>query len=669
MDSRVISAILTLKDKDFSSGLKGANGKLTELGRAMKRVENQISSFGQSVDTTITNIGKGAAGLATGALAGLGAIAANTFYEMDQAFAKLEAQTGATGAELADLQGAATDVFKRGYGESLAEVGDALARVKQNMQGITGKEIEDVTANALLLAKTFDSDVNEVTRGVNNLMENFGVTVEQAFDMFAAGGQRGLNFSNEMFENVAEYSSLFQEAGYSVEEYFGILERGAQNGVYNLDYVNDVVGEFQKRIKDGSKTTSDAMGLMSKDTQKVWQQFLKGDGTVKDVASTIISELKGMDDQVKAGQIGVELFGTRWEDLESDAVYAMLGTTEAMKNFEGATEQAANAVEGLFSNRIKSAFRDATMSIAELGNTTQGKELLDWIASSVEKLVPLLTELGQKALDFATFIKDNWTPIKETIIAVTAAAVAFKASLLAMSIISTVTTWINTMRTAVTLAGGAFKALNIVMRANPIGVVITLVTALVGVGVLLYRNWDMVKLKASELWAKVSEVFSNIYNWGAEKIGGVTSFFSNLIKKVSDFISRITNFKMPEWISTVGEKVGGAVSKISGFINGSHATGLNRVPFDGYVAELHEGEMVIPARQAEKIREQGGNIHNVGTQGGTVTNNTSNTSSVVNRTNNNSSPVINMTVNANQLSYDEVTRKLSKDLILALLNM
>ena len=35
----------------------------------------------------------------------------------------------------------------------------------------------------------------------------------------------------------------------------------------------------------------------------------------------------------------------------------------------------------------------------------------------------------------------------------------------------------------------------------------------------------------------------------------------------------------------------------------SHASGIDNVPFDGYVAELHKGEMVIPADQANKIRE------------------------------------------------------------------
>lgn len=50
----------------------------------------------------------------------------------------------------------------------------------------------------------------------------------------------------------------------------------------------------------------------------------------------------------------------------------------------------------------------------------------------------------------------------------------------------------------------------------------------------------------------------------------------------------------------------------SGFpINGSFASGLNYVPFDGFIAELHKGEMIVPAKEAQGLRGgiQYGNIN------------------------------------------------------------
>ena len=39
---------------------------------------------------------------------------------------------------------------------------------------------------------------------------------------------------------------------------------------------------------------------------------------------------------------------------------------------------------------------------------------------------------------------------------------------------------------------------------------------------------------------------------------------------------------------------------IGGTVDGSHASGLSRVPFDGYIAELHQGERVLTADQAKQ---------------------------------------------------------------------
>lgn len=45
---------------------------------------------------------------------------------------------------------------------------------------------------------------------------------------------------------------------------------------------------------------------------------------------------------------------------------------------------------------------------------------------------------------------------------------------------------------------------------------------------------------------------------------------------------------------------GSTASTVVGF--GSHADGLDYVPYDGYLAELHEGEMVVPAAQSKILR-------------------------------------------------------------------
>ena len=63
------------------------------------------------------------------------------------------------------------------------------------------------------------------------------------------------------------------------------------------------------------------------------------------------------------------------------------------------------------------------------------------------------------------------------------------------------------------------------------------------------------------------------------------------------------------WNAVSMAKNGASVNAIAAqfAVNGSHASGLDYVPFDGYIAELHRGEMVVPADEASMLRGGSGN--------------------------------------------------------------
>ena len=698
MSKRVISAVLELKDKNFQSGMKRSGRNLSDFERQSIRVGNNVENMAKKAVSGFKMIGTAAVGLAAGGITALSAGVAKTMLDMDSSFATLQAQTGTFGSDFADIKSAAIDTFKNGYGNSLDEVTSAISRVKQNMKDLDNGAIANVTSNAMLLAKTFDSDVNEVTRGVSNTMQAFGVTADKAFDLFTAGGQRGLNFSNEMFDNVAEYASLFGTMGYTAEEYFGILERGSQAGIYNLDFANDIMKEFQIRVKDGSKKTGVAMSAMSKSTQNVWKEFLKGNGTVADVTSKVVNELKIMDDQVKAGQLGVELFGVKFEDMEADAVYSMLGTTEAMKDFEGATKTATDVVEGTFVNRIKSSWRDLQTSIAQSASDGTGKEFMDTLASTAEKAVPKVTELANKAMEFGLTIRDNWKPIKETIIAVGTGVVAMGVAFKGLAIITSVTAALKGTTTVLGVAKVAMHGFNAAIRANPIGAAATAIGLLVAGGVLLYRNWDTVTAKTKEVWASIGglegalrivtgpigmvvgaaidlaknwdstkSVWENV--WGAMKRSAAETVNSVIggINKMIETINLIPGVNIPiiakvDWgtVTNAGSKQVYSARTSTKAQMASFAVGSNRIGHD-QIAQIHKDEMILPSRQAEKVRQVGGNINNI--------------DKLITKSNGNigkGGNIINIqfgNIHADQLKYEDVVNRLAKDIDLALSNM
>jgi phage-related minor tail protein len=346
------------------------------------------------------------------------------------------------------------------------------------------------------LAQTFDADINEVTRAGSNLMKGFGIDSEEAFDLMAHGAQNGLNFSNEMFDNLSEYAPLFGEMGFSASEYFQLLEQGSKAGVYNLDYINDAMKEFQIRVKDGSKSTSDAMGQMSESTQKVWKDFLAGKGTVKDVHNAVIAELKGMDDQVKANEIGVGLYGTKWEDLEADAMYALGNIDGGVKGVKGSMDEMNRVTEESFGTKWKQFTREALLALEPLG-----KVLLDFAMVVMPYVSAAIATVAEAF--------GNMSPFMQAVtvgIGLIVAAIGPFLTILGM-MIGPITNVINVfmkLRPMFNVIRTAILALT-----GPVGIIIAVVTTL---AIVIYQNWDQIRVWTIEKFTEVKNFLSNFFD-------------------------------------------------------------------------------------------------------------------------------------------------------------
>ena len=114
--------------------------------------------------------------------------------------------------------------------------------------------------------------------------------------------------------------------------------------------------------------------------------------------------------------------------------------------------------------------------------------------------------------------------------------------------------------------------------------------------------WDKVKTGFSERFIAMLNSFKDTIASIAEKIKG---FFAKPFELMSDAIAgakeKALDFarKIPGMKYIIGEKENIGTAKAT--INGSHANGLNYVPFDGYIAELHKGERVLTKDENESI--------------------------------------------------------------------
>ncbi|OOR70880.1 phage tail tape measure protein, partial [Bacillus cereus] len=478
-----------------STEVQQLEAKLNQAKTTLKQFENSLQSVGRSGSQAADGMAEinkkldmnnlmEAAEVLQGIsekLIEMGKSIVNTAIEFDGSQRKIQASLGLTGKGAENLQKIAVDTWKKGFGENLEEVDNALIKVYQNMRDVPHEELQGASENVLTLAKVYDVDLNEATRGAGQLMSQFGLSTQETFDLLAAGAQEGLNYSDELFDNLSEYAPLFKQGGFSAQEMFTILANGTKSGSYNLDYINDLVKEFGIRVQDGSKGVSEGFGDLSEETQKVWKSFNEGKGTAADVFNVVLGDLQKMDDKVKANQIGVALFGVKWEDMGAEAVLSLNNVHGGLGDVTGRMGEMKKLQEESLGQQFQKALRETQAALEPLG----------------KKFAELAKDILPPIVDGVKAVMDWFSKLSE----------ADQTLLMVMSALSTAFIILPPIVAALAVS---FGALNLAFL--PVIATIAAVSLAITGIIMLIRNWGEITDWLFEKWSQFKDWFGGLWS-------------------------------------------------------------------------------------------------------------------------------------------------------------
>lgn len=687
------------KNKIMTTIVNMAGNVDPSVQKAFREVESRLEGMNGKAIAVGASVAAAGAGITVGAVhAGKALINMGDAY--NSTMGDLQAKTGATAAEMEGLSDAVEGVYAdRNLGTDMQDVADAVALAKQTT-GLWGEDLESVSADALMLRDTFDYDLNESLRASKALMTNFGLDSHTAMNYIAEGAQKGLDYSGELLDTISEYSVQFAKVGMDADDMFNIMQAGAENGAWNLDKVGDAIKEFSIRSIDGSKTTQEAFAALGYDADEVMGIFAKGGEDANIAFNTILHDLISMDDEVARDAVGVQLFGTMWEDLGVDAMAALSEVTDGAY-LAGDALNEINAVKyDTVGQALQGISRQLEVQLAPAGSAAAQRlaEMSPQITESLKTVSPYIEDLAVKFSDvlvdgidlaiaaliwcsqntdtlkaaavglgivFATFsaakmitsihnavaafsllraahLKEKAETIylqalyaKDAVVkgASTAATVAQTAATGAWNVVAGI-------GTAVTSAFGAAMA----FLTSPIGLVILAIGALIGIGVLLYKNWDTVKMYAVQLgtflsgvWNSISTAVGNFINGIKEKflsgfnalVGIVKAPINGVISLINGAINGINGISVdiPDWVPGFGGKHFGLMLPTmpllakGGFTNGASIAGEAGteavISFDPSVRSQNlsywakAGQMLGALPEGVSVLESGGDINSV----------------------------------------------------------
>lgn len=463
----------------------------TDLSNFKKEIEDVKSSASELKDTlkeTATGIGAGLA------VAGGGvATAIMSYNSVEDALNHLQAQTGMSADEMNKFKGAMENVYNGNYGEDMKDIANVMASVAQFTGETDPDKIQKITENVFALSDTFEYDYAESLRTIKMLMDQFGLSSDEAFNLIAQGTQKGLNKNGDLLDTVNEYSVHYKQLGYTAEEFFNSLENGSAAGTFSVDKLGDAMKEFGIRSKDTAKTTTEGFELIGLDADKMLEAFAKGGDSAKEATKKTLDALFNLKDEVKQNQAGVDLFGTMWEDLGIEGVKALMNVTgEADK-----TKQSMQDIQDV-------KYDDLGNRLEILGRKTQ----TEVINPLIEKFFPVFED----GVDWAADHLDDLTGIVKALGKQVAIVWGVKKTTeIAKGVIKLIDNY-KTLATATKVATDGQKGLNAAQAANVIGLVVgavfSLISAIDSYNETQWENSDLKKEidKTAELTEKWNDL-------------------------------------------------------------------------------------------------------------------------------------------------------------------
>lgn len=516
-------------------------------GEVLKAAGDQVSQVGDK----ITGVGKNILPVST-AVGAVGAAFIKFADDSQSAANQFVAATGAASEETEKFQEIIENVYQNNYGEGFADIADAMLKVKQNIENIDDSELQEATESAIALRDTFGYDFAESTRAANTLMENFGVTAGEAFNLVVQGAQNGLDYSGELIDNINEYSVQFQKLGLDAEDMFSIFASGAENGAFNLDKIGDAVKELSIRVVDGSDTTRQGFELLGLNADEMSAKFAQGGESAKAAFEQVIEGLEEMEDPLDQNTAGVDLFGTMWEDLGPEVVTSLSTINESIDQ----TNESMDTLKEQKYDDLKSQF-------SELGRTFTTEVAIPL----GEQLIPVISDvigwLGGLVQAFSEL-----DPTIQNIILVIGVVITVIGPLI--TIIGTVVSAIGSVISFIgTLFGGISSLITIIGSVVSVlgGPLTAAIAAIIAIGVALIANWETVKQVASDVWNAIKDFAINCWNGIVGVWNGLTGWFSGIWDSAKQFASDAWD-GIKQFASDAWNNIKGIWDGVTGFFSG-----------------------------------------------------------------------------------------------------
>lgn len=505
---------------------------------------------------------------------------------------------------LVDNAGVTKNVAKmwEDYAKSIGTTTNALTqqqKIEAEVNGIL-QETKWQTGDAAKYATTFAGRVAKLSATFTSLKTEIGNVIIPILNLFIPAIQTALD---ALLKFLGLLKTAMASIGLEMPDVtsFGGVTAGAREAAEAIDNTGTAAEKAAKKVKKAfasydeinvlskSSVSDTGTGGSSAGASGVEAATIGGVNSLKDQLSSasaelgtffdpladawqahgepIVQSIKNAFNNLKEVGKGVGDVIKNWWQGEGGRSFANT-TLELFEKIARAAERVTKSIKYIWDNGGKDTFNNFVKILGNVGEIIMivVGYIADLYGDLVEGFAPDAAEGLQGVNDKLSafngvleWLKTDGKPILEgiayTIGLVGAAWLAYKGIMIAVEVASKA-------------YAAAQAVVNAVMNANPIGIIVTLVAALIAVIILCAKHWDELKAAASRAWDGIKAVWATVANWfSVNIIEPIKNFFSNLWAGIMTTFANVKTYFQQKF-SEAWAAIKGVFAPVGSFFSG-----------------------------------------------------------------------------------------------------
>lgn len=505
---------------------------------------------------------------------------------------------------LVDNAGVTKNVAKmwEDYAKSIGTTTNALTqqqKIEAEVNGIM-EETKWQTGNAAKYATTFAGRVAKLSATFTSLKTEIGNVIIPILNLFIPAIQTALD---ALLKFLGLLKTAMASIGLEMPDVtsLGGVTAGATEAAEAIDNTGTAAEKAAKKVKKAfasydeinvlskSSASDTGTGGSSAGASGVEAATIGGVNSLKDQLSSasaelgtffdpladawqahgepIVQSIKNAFNNLKEVGKGVGDVIKNWWQGEGGRSFANT-TLELFEKIARAAERVTKSIKYIWDNGGKDTFNNLVKILGNVGEIIMivVGYIADLYGDLVEGFAPDAAEGLQGVNDKLSafngvleWLKTDGKPILEgiayTIGLVGAAWLAYKGIMIAVEVASKA-------------YAAAQAVVNAVMNANPIGIIVTLVAALIAVIILCAKHWDELKAAASRAWDGIKAVWATVANWfSVNIIEPIKNFFSNLWAGIMTTFANVKTYFQQKF-SEAWAAIKGVFAPVGSFFSG-----------------------------------------------------------------------------------------------------